>query len=112
MHFDSAGVLSLLTKEIRFREDIFVETVKMIESSRLSENCLKQESYWDHESLSEDLIECQKLTIVPGATSKQWEWSPHGPVTRSIYGTLNHNDSFSLFPGKKNCGVMAGEGKL
>lgn len=53
---------------------------------------------------SGDQFECQKLTIVPGANSKQWDWSPHGPATWSIYGTINHNDSFSLFTGK-DCSV-------
>lgn len=32
-------------------------------------------------------------------------WSPHGPAKWSIYGTINHNGSFSLFTGKRDWSV-------
>lgn len=78
VHFDSAGV-PFLTKDKKFGDNIIVETFATLQSSRLSKKWLKQESYWvdqsvfpreEYRALREDLFECQKLTVVPGATNK------------------------------------------
>lgn len=69
----------------------------------------KWSSCWDgcsafprEDGKTEDLFKFRKLTIVPGATSKQWDWSTHGPASWGIYGTINHNGSFSLCTGKRD----------